>query len=171
MPKLTEEQLAKLYPAAKTYDELQAKRAELDEIRRPKFVALKIATWTALCVPLIASVFHFLKKVTVGLTSGDTIATLSSVCIGLLLAGFAAAFIYYMWWLAERVASKTILATSLMYTLLAGVLIAAIAAYFYALEHEISALIAVASITSCTFIASVGIVGYLLKRTATGKNY
>lgn len=169
MPKLTEEQLAKLYPAAKTYDELQARRAELDEIRRPKFVALKIATWTALCVPLIAGVFHFLEKVAVGLTSGDTITTLSSVCIGLLLTGFAAVFMYYMWWLTESIASKVILATSLLHVLLSAVLAAAVVIYFYALEHEMNALFAVVLMTSCAFIASMGIVGYLLKQTTTNK--
>lgn len=164
MPQLTEEQLAKLYPTAKTYDELQAKREAIDEIRRPKFVALKIASWTALCVPLIASVFYFLAKVTVGFTSGDTITTLSSVCISLLLVGFNAVFVYYMWWLAESIASKVILATSRMYTLLAATLIGASTAYFYAVEYGINGLLAVAVTTSFTFMLSAGIVSILLKR-------
>ena len=164
MPKLTGEELAKLYPRAKTYDELRMGQKQLHELRRPKYIALRTATWTALCIPTTTLTYSLLTKVGLGILSGSTVATLSSVCLSLLLLGFAIAFIYYMWWLIDGVTSKVLITTTLLHASLGGVLVGALALYFYAIRHGHSSLLATAATALVVFVVAFGITTFMLKK-------
>lgn len=133
MPQLTEENLAAIYPTAKTYDELRAERKQLQEQRRPKHVAPKIACFTSFSVPVVTVAYFIIQRVASTMLStsggpGASMAVLTGVCF-LILAGIVGlGVLYYLWWLIDGLASKVFVNTPLLYLFLGGVLCVAGAA-------------------------------------------
>lgn len=129
MSKLTEEDLAKIYPNAKTYDELQAEHGLLKEQQRPKFVAPKIAFWTSLSVPTVALVYYGAQRV--GLTTiggvgpgqtGASMTVLAGVCLVVLFCIIGLVILYYLRSLIDGLASKTLTNTTPLYVVLLGII-------------------------------------------------
>ena len=119
MPRLTGEELSKLYPKAKTYDELQAKHEKIKEIRRPKFVALKIASLTTLIAAAGLGVYATILWLLPSFESGSTGTTMFGVCVALLSAVFGIAAAYYLYSLIDGIASKVFINTTPLYVTLA----------------------------------------------------
>ncbi len=124
MPKLTGEELSKLYPQAKSYEELRAEREQIKEVRRPKFVALKIALWTALIVPVALTVYHTVLRLILSIEPESIDGALFGVCLAILAAVVGLAIVYYLYSLIDGVASKIFLSTTPLYFTLAIILCA-----------------------------------------------
>lgn len=147
MPHLTEEQIAKLYPRAKTYDEIQAARKDRDEQRRPKFVALKIAFCASLAILIVTTTLYFIQQIlsrmflATGTGTGASLMILSSVCGLIILGALCLSSLYYLWSIIDGIASKTIALTALFHASLIGILCiaAAIGIFFYLQGHGIIA--------------------------------
>lgn len=121
MPKLTGEELSKLYPTAKTYDELQQEKEQRQEIMRPKFVAEKIAFCMALGIVVVCTVYAFISGITGTFNDGSVEATMTGVCLTTLLVLLGAAALYYIYKLIDELVSKTIVTTPQFYAMLGGV--------------------------------------------------
>jgi len=159
MPKLTEEDLAKIYPTPKTYDELQTERELREEAKRPKFVAAKIALWASLFVPVVAITgYAALRVARSPETIGSSMAVLAGVCIVILLVIVGLAALYYLWSLIESLASKTIIATSLFSAALLAILGltggAGVVLYLYGFHPTVITLIMAAVVFVSSFIAT-----------------
>lgn len=127
MAQLSEEKLARIYPSAKTYDQLQAERNLLEERRRPKFVALKIALWTSLSVPIVALVYYGAQRVgltalrTAGPGSNGSMTVLAGVCLVVLFCIMGLVMLYYLRSLIDGLASKALTNTTPLYLVLLGI--------------------------------------------------
>ena len=164
MAKPTGEELSKLYPTPKTYDEHQADLREIQEIRRPKFVELKIGIWTALFIPVVVVVCRIVVGITATFRPGaETVAVLSGVSGALLSVAAGLGALYYLWWLIDSVASKVIVAPSMLYASLGGSILVALGLCLY-ISYELSMVIAVVGTTLFTFIVAVWLTGFILKK-------
>ncbi len=125
MPQLTEEDLNKIYPRAKTYDELEAARELRAEQARPKLVALKIALWTSLCIPAVVVPYFAALHVVATANTSSSMEVLAGVCFVVLLGIFS---LFCLWYLRSHIttlASKVFVSTTLLYTILVAILAAA----------------------------------------------
>lgn len=129
MPQLTEEDVAKLYPRAKSYDELQTEREFREAERRPKYASARIALWASLSVPAITIPYYAsLRIVAVAYpvaasgSSSSSMAVLAGVSLIILLSMIGLAILYYLRSLIDSIVSKTIVATRLFYLVLIGIL-------------------------------------------------
>ncbi len=121
MPKLTGEELSKLYPRAKTYDELQQEKELRQLAQRPKLAAEKIAFCVALGVLTVFTVYTLVSRVAGSFSDGSVEATMTGVCLAMLLVLFGAAILYSIYKTIDGLVSKTIVTTPQFYTLLGGV--------------------------------------------------
>lgn len=156
MSQLTEEELAKIYPRAKSYDELQAERAAREEERRPRFIAAKIATGATLAIPTVVITYLVAIRVTAITPTSSSMSVLAGVCIVILICIAGLAILYYLWSLIEGLASKVIANTPLLYLLLVGILCIA-GAIGSALYAHYDTIAATAAATLWTFAASYGV--------------
>lgn len=92
MNKLSEKDIASIYPTPKTYDELQAERVQRELSRRPKNVPAKIAGWTTLGIVTVLAVRQIVPYVTSydlssagGVLFGVTFSLLAVLATGALL--------------------------------------------------------------------------------------
>lgn len=163
MPKLTGEELSKLYPKAKTYDELQIEREQTEEARRPRFVSLKVALWTTLIAVVAIAVYQAVLLLFPSFESGAVVDVMPGVCGAMLSALLGMAAVYYLYSLIDGVASKVFLNTALLYGALLIVLcicggLGALLTYL-----EYSAIVVAVIATLSTFILSL-LVTVVLKR-------
>ena len=121
MPKLTPEDLSRLYPQAKSFDELEAERRLRDLERYPRFVSEKISLCTALCGATVFAVYHLVLRTMAGsLSSAGSV--LSGVSFSILVLAAGMATLWYLYSLIDGLVSRVITAASLLYGALAGVL-------------------------------------------------
>lgn len=121
MPKLTGEELSKLYPHVKTYDELQADRARMDEQRRPKLVALKVAFAAALGVlgiPTVYLIYRMASELISGADEGSISIVMTAVFSSIFLIVVCLAVLYYLYTFIDSLASKTMAISTPFYLLL-----------------------------------------------------
>jgi hypothetical protein len=164
MTQLSEEDLAKIYPTAKTYDELQAERELRREQGRPKHMPIKIALWASLSVPIIALIYEMAQRVgltTLNSAAGQTNASmtvLTGVCIVILLGILGLASLYYLWSLINGLASKTLVNTTPLYFMLAGALLTAtgisIVLHLYTYNFVVITLVPMVWVFIVSFIAA-----------------
>ncbi|HCH33965.1 MAG: hypothetical protein UY35_C0019G0010 [Candidatus Saccharibacteria bacterium GW2011_GWC2_48_9] len=96
MNKLSEKDIASIYPTPKTYNELQEERVQRELSRRPKNVPTKIGSWTALGVVTILGVQQIVPYVTAyDLSSAGGV--LFGVTFSLLAVLATGAMLYYLY--------------------------------------------------------------------------
>lgn len=117
MPKLTGQELSDLYPKAKTFDELQAATQEIQELRRPRLVPIKVATWVTLGVVSILVAYYLIARIMSNL-SDDAMQVLTSVGLSGTIAVGAVAMVIYLRSLIDELASRIIVSMPLLYTAL-----------------------------------------------------
>lgn len=86
---LTPEQLSKLYPTPKTYDELREERKQLDayhESQRPKFAALQITATMAVLVAVALAIIGFIPWL---IMSNPMLGTCFGIFLGMVWLGLA----------------------------------------------------------------------------------
>lgn len=92
MNKLSEKDIASIYPTPKTYDELQAERVQRELTRRPKNVPARVGGWTTLGIVTILGVQQIVPYVTAfdlssagGVLFGVTFSLLAVLATGVML--------------------------------------------------------------------------------------
>lgn len=160
MTQLTEEDLAKIYPTPKTYDQLEAEKKQREEEARPKFVALKIASWMTLSVPTVIITWYATRHIVATFRAPSSMAILAGVCLTMLVCIAGLAILYYLWWLIEKLAYKTMVATSLFKLIAVSVLAiaGAVGALFFIYEYNV---IVIAAVTMPLVFAS----GFIATKT------
>ena len=112
MPKLTGEELSRIYPQAKTYDELHAQREAIKEARRPKFVAIKIASCTALIAAVALAFYQIILRLLPLFESAEVGSVMLGVCSLVLSVIISLVTIYYLYSVIDDVASKILASTT-----------------------------------------------------------
>lgn len=155
MPRLTGEELSELYPKAKSFDQLRAESAQLQELRRPRLVALRIALCTTVCaVALLIAYRLIIHTIPTSQNNDPQVALVGVGMIGLILAA-TLAVLWYLRSLIENVVSKTIAAPALLYTSLIAALLLAGAGFsvlHFFLHDEV---LEIALLLGTTFILSL----------------
>lgn len=165
MAKPTGEELSKLYPTPKTYEERQADLREIQEIRRPKFVELKIGIWTALFIPIVVVVCRIVVGIAATFQPGTgTVVVLSGVSGAFLSIAAGFGTLYYLWWLIDSVASKVIVDPSRLYASLGGIIFATLGLCLYILRYEFSLFQTTTGVTLLTFVAAFWVTRSVLKK-------
>lgn len=165
MAQLTEEELARLYPTPKTFDEQQAERAVIDELRRPKFPALQMSLWLAASVPVMLVVYHANSYLVSALNEfSSTGEVLAGVSFGLLTLILGVLLLYYFYTQFDALVSKTISATPVLYRLLAGMFFATGASFTALGQLERSDTGVAVATTLVAFALSFAVISYVLKR-------
>ena len=143
MPQLTEEELAKIYPAAKSYDEVQEEREQLQEKRRPKLVALKVGAYVAAAVAFTITAYILTTKlIKATIPEVGSAASTASVMIGVfgmcLIGAVTIGIVYYLYTLTSSLLYRTFAASSFPTALLGAVFVATVTlAWFFAAERSI----------------------------------
>lgn len=158
MPKLTEEQLARLYPTAKTYDEVQAKHAIRNEIRRPTFLILKVGFQTALGVAITLTTYHLLSRLITTTSFASMGGTMTTVC-GVILAGIIlVAILYYLYSLTNALLSVTYVNPTLPMGLITSIFFLAIVVFWFLLQANYNHIAISALLVVTTFILACCVV-------------
>lgn len=154
MPKITEEDLANIYPRAKSYDELQAEREQREIAGRPKFVAAKIALWASLMVPVAFAVYFVMLYLMTTIRAGSTGGALFSVSFATLSAVIGLSAVYYLYSRIDDLVSKTVASSSILYGILAVTLCAAGGMGATLQSHGYNLITAIAAATFTVFVVS-----------------
>lgn len=121
MPKLTGKELSNLYPKAKTFDEMRAESKQIQELRRPRFVPAKVATWVTLGGITVLTAYYLIARIMNDL-SDDAMQALTSMSFAGIIAVGAVASVFYLRSLIDGLASRIIVSMPLLYTMLGIIL-------------------------------------------------
>ena len=122
MPKLNGKELSELYPKPKTYEQLKTEREQAQLARKPRFVALKIASWSTAAVFTVLAAYNLITLImTNRLSSAE--AVLSGVSFSFLACLAAMAAIFYLYTLINALAPRTPISSTILYTALPIILV------------------------------------------------
>lgn len=161
MPKLNGKELSDLYPKPKTYVQLKAERKEAQLARRPQFVALKIALWATLTIPIALAAYHFIVGVMNNLSSTGAVLAATSFSFLICLIGIAA--IFYLYTLTNGLILKTSLSATTLYFALLIILVASGALLQLLVQSQVSVSVAALPVFLFNFLATYFAVRFLLR--------
>lgn len=97
MSKLRGKELSKLYPNPKSFNELETEQRIREERRKPRFVVLKISTWSILAIGLVIGAYWLISFIIMhNLSSaGDVIFAVFS---SFFIAMATLAIVLYLGW-------------------------------------------------------------------------
>lgn len=165
MPALSKEKLAEIYPTAKTYEELQAEREIREQKRKPKLVAIRIATWTTI---ILFAFFTLYESSFYILTESKQIESLDSIDFNLvitaLLGLISLVVILYLYTQIKKLATKTITATPALFGSIMIILATNGVVYRLLVEYEQNHWDILALSPPITFLLVYGVTKAILKK-------
>ena len=155
-------ELSDLYPKPKTYEQLEAERERIQQARKPKFVALKLATWSATFVFIALATYGAVTLIMNShLSSAGAVIAGTSFSFLVCLVGMAAAF--YLYTLIKSLLTKVSLSGAALFTALLVVFVLSGLLMQLLVHYRTDILLSAAATLSFDFLAAYFVLGLLLK--------
>lgn len=165
MSKLSGKELSDLYPKPKTYEQLKVEQEQAAPARKPRFVAPKIALWSASAIFTVLVAYEFIVFF-IGSNLDSSFAVISGVSASFLVCAAAMAVLFYLYTLAGNLLRKTLLSSTVLYVSLSIVLIACGYVLQVLLQNQLPLAIAGAIVLLVTFSITYFVTKFLLKHSA-----
>lgn len=166
MPRLTEEDLASLYPKPKSFDEVEAERKFREIGRRPRFVPAKISAWTTLGIAVVLAAQWLGSNITI-----KPLASVGDVLLGVttstLLILTTMVSLYYLYTLISTLIQKTPVSIAKFYTTLTLILV--IAGFMLTLlaQYQLISVPTLTGVLLFNFLTTYFAASFIIKKDST----